>query len=533
MAMSGKKLAGWLNLVVSTALALAVWVLATVLSTQPALKRLWDFSPQARFSVGASTELLLEQLRDNDETLEIHTLYYPLSTVQVTTAEQRQSLGIQQRLQDLTTDLLRQYDYLGGDAVRVTHQDLLRKPGDVREVLREIQQGHYNSVIIKMGKRSKVLSLDVDMAEFDTPHSTTPQGMPAGTQRLPILKDYKGEEALSTAIRKLLDEGSPKVYFLSGYSAMATTGIGASYSSMLTALGEEGFEIGFWDLEKDGQIPDDAAVVCLINPTRELSEGATEQLYQYVRRGGRLFVNLHYYMQPADWNVSLRGLGERLGFSLSSEMVCHVIPDPSNPNKSTTGDPMCQNLVAVDLNQVHPVTRPLLRQGRYPQFKLGREIRGSDGNAPEGVRVQTYFLRTGPGAWLETPADNLPGGPPLPLGEVDWIGPPTQDGYQPRSIGAIVDVDATDGKNTGHVVLIAAEGFSNLGFQVNGDFLLNLFNWMTERDALISVRGTKYVSRKLELAPQQVERIGWLLIAGVPGLMFMLGLFVFWRRSRT
>ena len=54
-------------------------------------------------------------------------------------------------------------------------------------------------------------------------------------------------EAVSTALRRLLDEGSPKLYFLSGYSRMALTGIGASYSSMLTALEEEGFEIGFLD----------------------------------------------------------------------------------------------------------------------------------------------------------------------------------------------------------------------------------------------------------------------------------------------
>ena len=87
------------------------------------------------------------------------------------------------------------------------------------------------------------------------PRSTTPQGMPAGTQRLPRLKDYKGEEAISSAIRRLLDEGSPKIYFLSGYSAMATVGIGSSYSTMLTKLEEEGFEIGFVDLEKTAAFP--------------------------------------------------------------------------------------------------------------------------------------------------------------------------------------------------------------------------------------------------------------------------------------
>ena len=56
MAMSGRKIGGWLNLVISGILAFAVWGLATVLSTQPAFKVLGDFSPQARFTVEDATE---------------------------------------------------------------------------------------------------------------------------------------------------------------------------------------------------------------------------------------------------------------------------------------------------------------------------------------------------------------------------------------------------------------------------------------------------------------------------------------------
>jgi len=524
MAVSGKKLAGWLNLVVAGVLAMAAWVLATVLSTQPALKQLWDLSPQARFSVGASTEELIKQLREAEQVVEIHTLFYPLSTVQATTAEQRQNLAIQQRLQELTIDLLRQYDYLGGDAVRVTHHDLLRKPADVREVVRAVQNAQYNSVVVKLGNRSKVLSLDVDMAVLDEPRSTAPQGMPGSSQPMATLKDYKGEEAISTALRRLVDEGAPKLYFLSGYSRMALGGIGASYSTMMAALEEEGFELAFHDLEKSRTLPPDARVICLVNPTRELSVGAVELLYQFVRRGGRLFINLHYYTQPVDFNVTLRGLGEKLGFAISNELVCHLIPDPNNENQMTQGDAMCQNLVGVDLNRTHPVTAPLLRQGRYPRFKVGRAISGLQDGSPEGSRLQTYFVRTGPWAWLE---------PRLPNGMVDYVGPQERGAYGAQSIGAIVDVDADDGGTTGHVVLITAEGFDNLSFQYNGDFALNLFNWMTEREALISVRGKRYVSRKFELAPQQVDRIGLLLIGGVPGLLLALGLFVMYRRSRT
>ena len=170
------------------------------------------------------------------------------------------------------------------------------------------------------------------------------------------------------------------------------------------------------------------------------------------------------------------------------------------------------------------MTAPLLRQGRYPRFKVGRAISGPEGAGPDGVRVQTYFVRTGPWAWLE---------PRLANGMVDYIGPQDRAAYGSKSIGAIVDVDADNGAQTGHVVLITAEGFDNLSFQFNGDFALNLFNWMTEREALISIRGKRYLSHRLELAPQQVDRIGWLLIAGVPGVLLLLGLFVMYRRSRT
>jgi hypothetical protein len=521
MAVTRRKLGGWLNLLVSGLLALAAWGLATVLATQPALKRLWDFSPQARFSVETATAELLEQVRARGTQVEIHTLFYPLGGIRPATAEQRQQLAIQQRLQDLTRDLLRQYAYLGGEAVRVTHHDLLRDPGRIREVMREIQNRRYNSVIIKVGKRSKVLSLDIDMAELDLPRSPLPQGMPGAARRVPTLKDYKGEEAISTALKRLLVEGTPKLYFLSGYSAMALEGIGPSYSEMLAALAADGFEIAFLDIDKQRHIPEDAAAVALVTPTRELLPGAAELLYQYVREGGRLFVNLHWYEQPEDWNISLAALGERFGFEFSDDLVCHLLQDPANRRHLTSGRPMCQNLDAVNMNPTHPVTRPLVGQQRYPSFKLGREIRAVGSGAAEGVRVDTSFVRTGPGAWLER----------RPL---DWIGPPpSPDSYQIRSIGAVVDVDTDEPGRTGHVVLIAAKGFVNTSWSINGDLALNIFNWMAEREALVSIRGQRYVSRKLELEPSQLSRIGWLLIGGVPGFLLALGLLVFWRRSRT
>ena len=67
---------------------------------------------------------------------------------------------------------------------------------------------------------------------------------------------------------------------------------------------------------------------------------------------------------------------------------------------------------------------------------------------------------------------------------------------------------------------------------MNGDLGLNIFNWLAERRALVSVRGDRYVSRRLEVVPQQLSRVRWLLVGGVPGGLFLLGLIVFWVRKR-
>src|SRR5262249_37083045 len=162
--------------------------------------------------------------------------------------------------------------------------------------------------------------------QLDVPMSAqTP--LPGSRPAIPTLTDYKGEEAISTALKKLLVEGTPKVYFLTESGASLTAGIGASYSELLGALDDEGFAIAGLDLVARGRIPDDAAVVALLEPHRELPAQATEALWTYLRRGGRVFFNVGYTLVPEEWNPRFRELGERLGFELGEELVCHGIQD--------------------------------------------------------------------------------------------------------------------------------------------------------------------------------------------------------------
>ena len=107
-------------------------------------------------------------------------------------------------------------------------------------------------------------------------------------------------EAISSALKSLLVQGIPVVYFLKGYSSTLDfrgTG-GFSYSDFREVLGRLGFEVRDLSLRETPAVPADAAAVLVIEPTREFVERDAVALFEYVKRGGRVFVNYVWSNDP-------------------------------------------------------------------------------------------------------------------------------------------------------------------------------------------------------------------------------------------
>jgi ABC-2 type transport system permease protein len=524
LALGFRRGTGWLQVGSCALLGVLIWGMAVVLSARPGLSFRIDLSPQARFTMSRDTEDLLAELRKADMKVEFHTFFEPLQQ-QAQNEQHEEYLKIQRRLQDLTRDLLRLYRKVGGESVTVVEHDLLRQEARTREFSQTVALNKRNAVVVKLGKRSKTLSVDLDLGEIDFP--TQEQGPPGTGHRLPLLKDFKGEEAISSALKGLQVEGSAKVYWVTGLmEASFEAPIGHSYSELANALGAEGFQVLRLDLEREKEIPADAGVLALVEPRYEITPAVAGKLVAWLQRGGRLFVNLAWVEEPDDHNPTLEALGQRLGFEIGKDLVCHLIEDPRNPNRGT-GGPQSQTLAITEMSPVHPVTRPLLLHGRTLYLKAGREIRRRAGPEPAGTRLDPSLLRTGPMAWIETRGQS---------GEVDYY--PAQDlrrdAFEPRCVGAVVTVDPVEGgKRPGQVLLVSGVGFINDAIKSNGDFVLNAFQWLAERKELVGVRGDRYVPRSLKATPQQLERVRWLLVAIVPGLLLVLGATVLFVRSRA
>lgn len=531
MAMRLRRVAGWSTLGASVALAGAIWVMLMVLATRPGLKTLVDLSPQARFTVEDDTKVLLAGLREKGLKLELHTVFEPLMLHENASERDQHIHQIRSSLQTLTIDLLRQYGYLGGDAVTVRHHDLRRDLEQVRQLMRAVQAGRSNFVLVKLGERSKVLSIDYDLAEIEVPGSGPGPQLPGqGRDAKPILRSFKGEEAISSAIKSLLVEGTPTLYVLDGYrTASIQDATAFSYSHLMSSLEQEGFKILRLNLAEARAIPADATALALIEPRSEIPETDAELLLAYLRRGGRLFLNVAYVDQPSDWNPTLGTLGQRLGFALGQDLVCNLIPDPNNPKAPPRhGEHLVQNLTIVDLNPVHPITAAIARAGRYPVVKAAREFIRLEKGVPEDIAVDPSLLRTSRAAWIEERTVANGAGDR----SVDFYAPNDGKAFAPRCVGAVIDIVAREGDRPGHAVVITGNTFVNAMMSENGDLALNIFQWMAERAALVTVRGERYKPNSLRIAPQQVSRMRWLLILGVPGGMLLLGLVVLWRRSR-
>lgn len=529
MAMSGgKRFVGRALLLVQCVLAVGIAAAFTWLATRPALKRLFDLTEFQRYTVDEPTRELLAQMRGRPEQkLEFHFFPTPMPAG-FESEEERHWWGIQERIVGLTNDLLRQYAYLGGEAVLVQTYDLRADIQRSREAAKVLGQRQENVIVVKLGSRTKTVRLIEDLADIEFPDPTQ-RPMP-GQKAQPIFREYRGEAVLSSAIKSLLVEGTPKLYFVIGHEeADFQKAHGTSYSELAGRLQQEGFELGILALANQGAIPEDAKVVALLEPRRELSEREAELLLAYLRRGGRVFVNVSYYDQPAEWNPRLAALLAPLGLELGEDLVCHMIVDPNRPNQLLSSTPAVRTLAVTGLSPSHPVTKPLLRIGRTPVLRDAREIRPLT-VPPAGVRVDATLLRTGQYAWIEPrSADGVPAPAPSYRGD--------QKGLGERSLGAVVEVEPPDGaadpKRVGRLALVSGIAFVNLAMQHNGDLGLNLLQWLAERKELVQVRGNTFRSRGLAHVTQpQFDRLFWLLVAYVPGGLLALGLLVLWRRSR-
>jgi ABC-type uncharacterized transport system involved in gliding motility auxiliary subunit len=318
------------------------------------------------------------------------------------------------------------------------------------------------------------------------------------------------EANVSNAIQRLLRQGERWLVFLQGHGERNPYGeANHDYSLFATQLAGKGYTIENLTLAQISSIPDNTDVLILASPRVALLPGEIRLLQEYIDTGGN-------FLWFADPEQAVDGL-ELLGESLATGFVPGVIVDPNS---------RLMGLDRIDFALIgeyprHPITSNLGSLSIFPQAQ-GIEFYG-DANWQ-----RQNFLQSDERSWNET-------------GELqaDAVKGDNEDEISgPLTIGMSLARSANDSEGQPleqRVIIVGDADFlanSYLGNGSNLDIGINLVNWLSHDDRLISISPRPAPDTRLELSPTEQLVIAIFFLLALPLGLLISGLRIWLQRRK-
>jgi gliding motility-associatede transport system auxiliary component len=404
--------------------------------------------------------------------------------------------SLAERDRETFTDLIKQYaqhtDKLSYEVIDPDRQPALAKQYDITA---------YNTVVVEgNGKKEKISRVE--------------------------------EATLTNAILKVTRTTKKVVYFMTGHGEPALTDSERTgYSVAKQALEEQNYTVQELVLARQPQVPDDAAVVIVAGPRRDLLESEMEALSTFLGRGGHLFVMLDPETVPG-----LVTFVKRYGIEVGNDVVIET-----NPLGRLIGGDYLMPVVMT--YERHAITKEL--GNVMTMFPVVRSVQVAK-ELPQGITAQGLAM-TSTESWAETDLKALHEGHVAFDSDSDRRGP--------LSIAAVATISADKAgtsastseaseqpeKETSatpraaRLVVLGDSEFANNNLfpvQGNGNFFLNTVSWLAEEEDLIAIRPRKGGgSGPVMLTAAQAPLIFWLPVVLLPLGVLGTGAVVFVRRK--
>ena len=319
------------------------------------------------------------------------------------------------------------------------------------------------------------------------------------------------EANVTNAIQRLMRQGERWLVFLQGHGERNPyREANHDYSLFAGQLAGMGFTVENLNLTQTNSIPTNTDVLVLASPKVPMLPGEVDLLRAYLEAGGNL-------LWLADPEQTTDGL-EQLMDLLAIEFLPGVIVDP---NSQLLG------LKRVDFALVseyprHPVTQNIEALSLFPQAQA-IEFYGD-----EETWEKLNFLRSSDASWNET-------------GEMKgqiYNGDHDDESNGPLNLGLTLSSsrESDSGEPVKQRIAIVgdADFISNsyLGNGANLDIGINLVNWLSHDDNLISINPRPAPDTRLELSKNEQIAISFIFLLILPGLLFGLGLRIWLKRRK-
>ena len=318
------------------------------------------------------------------------------------------------------------------------------------------------------------------------------------------------EEDVTGAMVRALKGGDRMVCFTNGYGEPGTDdtsteeGIGGA-KQLIERNNYKTDTIKF--LEKP-EIPKDCTVLLVDGPRRDMIQPAVDALKTYVEGGGRLMLTLDpplKFGSGVDDNDKLLAVLAGWGVKVEKNLVIDT-------SLAAQAYGMGAQAPLVDSYKDHVITRPLKLASMFP---IVRSVAGS--NAAKTTVAELFQSSDESRATANMNAREI------------TIQSATIKGPLPLAVAG----EYGSGDMKGRFVVVGTSRWIQnnvLGFAGNRDLFMNMINWLSSDEDLISIRPKDPEDRPLNMSGRQVSMVFWGAVAAMPLLIVAAGVGVWWRR---
>jgi ABC-type uncharacterized transport system involved in gliding motility auxiliary subunit len=357
-------------------------------------------------------------------------------------------------------------------------------------------------------------------------HSLNPDLVPGKLREFNIQRDgevvleYNGrrenlmqvtETSVTNTIGRLLRQGERWVVFIEGHGERDPYGQ-ANHDLQLfsSRLIERGFQVETLNLVQTPEIPANTDLLVIADSTTALLDGELKLLMQHVEKGGNVL-----WLSEGNDDNGLLALAE----SLELEFLPGIIVDPST---QLLGLSRVDFALAADYPQ-HSITDAIDSISLYPRARALIYL-----GADDSEWLATPLIVTQARSWNEV--GELSGEIRAGDQAAELPGPMNVAFALTRSLH-----DESGGLQTQRVVVVGdADFLSNqyLGNGSNLDIGLNMVNWLSHDDNLISVSPKPAIDTQLDLSPTSQLVIGVLFLFLLPLSLLGAGIRIWHVRRR-
>ena len=340
------------------------------------------------------------------------------------------------------------------------------------------------------------------------------------------------EEDVTNALIKVTRAQKKVIYFLAGHGEESVDDTGDNgFSTAKTELEKLGYEVKKQDLALADRFPKDCALLVVPGPQKDLLPNEYETIRTYLADGGRCL-----FMVDPETATTLPAFLAGYGFKLDNDIVVDTV------SRLLGGDYF---MPVVSTYEPHAITSKFSYATFFP---YARSVEISD-TKPEGATL-TELARTSPNSWAERELDqkevkfdaakDRQG--PIGLAAVESFktkpaaapaAPAEAKPGEPAPAGTPAKAEPSE-KEARLAVIGDSDFVKNRYYSLsgNGNFFLNVVNWLTEESDLIAIQPKTQTPRTIQLTPSQGRLLFVVSVVVLPLVILLLGISV-WVRRRS